>query len=208
MGAVIDIEKSRHKNETVMPGGAFYFNIKSPYIERIPDISEYDREGLSDSEKEKADKLYREAMLSEYKMTGLVNSDREVSCNMDYSLSEGAKTSMIIPLKADELNIGMGKSSMGSINFTRVIEYVRNKTEKMCDEILSGNIQSNPYKKGNITPCDYCSYKGLCTFNEKYWGNKFRTLNKFEPEDIYREINKDYKDIETGGMEDGSDVDR
>ncbi len=213
MGAVLDIEKRRHSGDTVMPAGAFYFNIKSPYIERMADIPQSDIGALSAEEREKLDKMYKDAMLSEYKMTGLVNSDSESACNMDKALGDGAKTSMIIPIKADELNIGMGKSSMGSINFTRMIEYVRNQTEKMCDEILEGNIQVNPYKKGNITPCEYCSYKGLCTFNEKYLGNKFRTLNKFSPEDIYSTINtsdnKSGQDDKkaVGGENDGSDMD-
>lgn len=187
MGGVMDVEKEKHKDSVVMPAGAFYFNIKSPYIERIP---------LND--KDDKEEAYREALLAEYRMTGLVNSDSEAVFNMDTAMSDGAKSSMIIPIKADELNIGMGKNSMGSINFTRIIEYVRNKTEKMCDEILAGNIKANPYIKGITTPCTYCSYKGLCTFNEKYSGNKFRKLDVFEPEDIYKKI---------GGENNGSDLD-
>ncbi len=208
MGAVVDIEKERHKDKTVMPAGAFYFNVKSPYVERPSEAYGYYDEYLSDEEKKKLEELYREAMLSEYKMTGLVNSDSEAACNMDISLNDGGKSSIIIPIKADELNSGIGKSSMGTINFTRVIEYVKNCAEKMCDEILEGNIDANPYKKGIFTPCQYCNYKGLCTFNEKYSGNKFRTLNKFQPEDIFKEITKDdnKQDIE-GGEKNGSGMD-
>ncbi len=177
MGAVLDIEKEKHKDMTVMPAGAFYFNIKSPYIDRINDGNE-----------ETQDKTFEERMLAEYKMSGLVNSDKEPAINMDASLDNGAKTSMIIPLKLNEIDISIGNSSMGSNNFTKIIEYVRNKTDIMCDEVLSGNIKVNPYKKGNVTPCEYCQFKGLCTFNEKYSGNKFRTLNKYEPKDIYDEL--------------------
>ena len=177
MGAVLDIEKEKHKDKVVMPGGAFYFNIKSPYIDRINDSNEV-------TEEEK----FKERMLAEYKMSGLVNSDRESAINMDASLNNGAKTSMIIPLKLNEIDLSIGNSSMGSDNFTKIIEYVRNKTDNMCDEVLSGNIKVNPYKKGNVTPCEYCQFKGLCTFNEKYSGNKFRTLNKYEPKDIYNEL--------------------
>lgn len=195
MGAVMEIEKKTHGDRTVMPAGAFYFNIKSPYIERIADGY---NDNMTAEERELLDRKYREAMLAEYRMTGLVNSDSEAACNMDINLADGAKASMIIPIRVEELDAGFAKSAMGGVNFTHMIEYVRNQTERMCDEILGGNIEANPYKKGTVTPCAYCAYKEMCTFNEKYAGGKFRTLNKFKPEDIYKRI---------GGEGDGSDVD-
>ncbi len=173
MGAVLDIEQKKRKTETV-PAGAFYFNIKSPYIERLPDSDGDD----TDNEK------YRRALLEEYRQSGLVNSDSQVASEMDLSLREGKGKSLIIPIKAQEMNIGIGKSFMSGRNFNDIIEYVRSKTEKMCDTILEGDIETNPYIKAGRTPCDYCSYKEICTFNEKYTGGRHRKLNKHEPEEI------------------------
>lgn len=185
MGAVLDIEGQKHKESEIVPAGAFYFSVKSPYIDRISDRYSDD---MTDEERMKLDEMYKSALLEEYRQSGLVNSDSDVASEMDLSLKEVKGKSLIIPIKAEEMNIGVGKSFMNGRHFNDIIEYVRNKTEKMCDTILRGDIETNPYIKSGKTPCDYCSFKGLCTFNEKYTGGKHRTINKYEPEEILEKI--------------------
>lgn len=185
MGAVLDIEKERHNKSDVIPAGAFYFSIKSPYIERISDRYSED---MTEEERKKTDEMYRKSLLEEYKLSGLVNSDSDVAAGMDGYLKEGDGKSMIIPISAKEMNTGIGKSFMNGRNFNDIIEYVRNRTEKMCDNILNGDIETNPYIKAGRTPCDYCSFKGICTFTEKYTGGKYRKLDKYKPEEILEKI--------------------
>lgn len=183
MGAVLDIEQKKRDSE-IVPAGAFYFNIKSPYIERLPD---------SDNDDINNDR-YRKALLEEYRQSGLVNSDSQVASEMDLALKEGNGKSLIIPIKAQEMNVGIGKSFMNGRNFNDIIEYVRAKTEKMCDVILSGDIDTNPYiNKAGKTPCEYCSFKEICTFNEKYTGGRHRKINKHEPEEILDILRKSQK---------------
>jgi ATP-dependent helicase/nuclease subunit B len=186
MGAVLDIEKKRHSGSEVIPAGAFYFNIKSPYIDRLSD--RYSDE-LTKEEREKLDEKYKKSFLEEYRMTGIVNSDRQAAGAMDKSLDNGER-SLIIPIKAADINSVIGKSFMNGSNFNDIIEYVRNKTEKMCDEILSGDIETNPYIKMGRTPCDYCGFKEICTFTEKYTGGKHRKLKKYETEEILEQIKR------------------
>lgn len=190
MGAVLDIERQKHGDSEIVPAGAFYFSVKSPYIERISNCYSDD---MTDEERNRLDEMYKRALLEEYRQSGLVNSDGDVAGEMDLSLKDGKGKSLIIPIKAEELNIGIGKSFMNGRNFNDIIEYVRNKTEKMCDTILRGDIETNPYIKAGKTPCDYCSFNGLCTFNEKYTGGKHRALNRYEPEEILEKIRNNEK---------------
>ena len=181
MGAVLDIERQKNRDSEIVPAGAFYFNIKSPYIERI---SERYSDDMTGEERRRLDEAYRNAFLEEYRQSGLVNSDSQAAAEMDLSLKEGKGKSLIIPIKAEELNTGIGKSFMSGRNFNDIIEYIRNKTEEMCDEILSGDIETNPYIKAGKTPCDYCGFKELCTFNEKYTGGKHRKQDRYKPEEV------------------------
>ncbi len=173
-GAAIDIEKAKQKGgKEVLPAGALYFNIKSPYIDR---------------NKVKDEEDLKNKLLKEYKMSGMVNSDKNVVENMDLSLSDGAKFSNIIPIKSTQVNTEVGNTTMSTANFIKLIEYVRNKADDMCVEIINGNIAQNPYKKSLHTSCDYCVYKGVCMFDEKQSGNKYRKLCKLNSQDITKEI--------------------
>jgi len=176
MGAVIDHEKSIESNREVLPGGAFYFNIKSPYIERLEALNEEEIDSN---------------ILKEFKMSGLINSERIPALNMDEALNDEKKASDIIPIKSKDIGLPITKNSMNSKNYNKLIEYVKEKTLKYCDEILEGNIELNPYKKGQLKPCDYCEYKSICNFNEKYSNNKFRKLKTYKPEDVYELLNNE-----------------
>ncbi len=101
-GAAIDIEKAKQKDKEVLPAGALYFNIKSPYI---------DRSKITDEED------LKNKLLKEYKMTGMVNSDDNVVGNMDLSLLSGAKASNIIPIKINQVNTNIGNKKFNTSNF-------------------------------------------------------------------------------------------
>lgn len=177
MGAVMDIEREKY-GDRVVPAGSFYFNVKSPYIERVPEI------------------IRQETMLEQYKMTGLINSDEVAVTGIDKNLAgdedkgKSKKKSIVIPFSAKDMDISYGKSFMSGGNFEKIISYVRKNTEKMCDEIMDGNIKTNPYKSGKKESCTYCEYKGICTFNDKYNKGKFRNLIDYSPEKLRDELNE------------------
>ena len=37
----------------------------------------------------------------------------------------------------------------------------------------SGVIDKNPMRESNKTACDYCAYKDVCRFDEKYGNNRY-----------------------------------
>lgn len=62
--------------------------------------------------------------------------------------------------------------------------YVRNRYKKSGNEITSGNVDIAPYKLKKKTPCEYCSFKSVCQFDQSLEDNDYRVLTPSKPEEI------------------------
>jgi ATP-dependent helicase/nuclease subunit B len=130
----------------IMPGGVFYFNINDPVIDEP-------RPGVS----------AEESLLACFKLSGLVLADKTVVDAMDSGL-EGE--SAIIPVSVRKTDGGFGASSsvMDNESFSGLRARVNGKIASIGGDILSGNIEAFPYKKGGGTACDYCIFGAICSF--------------------------------------------
>jgi ATP-dependent helicase/nuclease subunit B len=174
MGEALKLEKSKNAGCEVLPAGTFYFHIKSPYVECSEKIE---------------DEQLKQMLLKEYKMSGLVNDMKEPAVAMDEVLEEEKAESDIIPLKSKELGQQAASSGLNEENFGKILGKVDRMIDHFTDEILDGNIEKNPYKKANMTPCTYCSYKSICGFDERAFHNQYRKLVKVsKTEDVLREL--------------------
>ena len=64
-----------------------------------------------------------------------------------------------------------------------VISYARGKMKEIGNEILHGNIEAKPCRiEGNVG-CEYCTYKGICGFDEKIPGYEYRTIEALSEDD-------------------------
>ena len=81
--------------------------------------------------------------------------------------------------------------------------YVRGKIKEDGLEILAGKTSVAPYKQGERTACDYCPYHGVCGFDLKVSGYRFRRFGALKPEEVWDKIlegeNEDEVDPETEG---------
>ena len=70
-------------------------------------------------------------------------------------------------------------------------------------EILAGKTAAVPYKQGGRSACDYCPYHGVCGFDLKVSGYRFRRFPAMKAADVWEEIlegeNEDEVDTETAG---------
>lgn len=183
---VIEREKELNPGKTVLPGGAFYYGIKDPYIEK-PDFekemailkgsSQY--EGMSKGEIKEiiAEKMQRK----EFRMSGIVNGNPEVLKAMDVKAEEERRASDIIALKYTQK--GMDARGSGSVipaeSFNAVVDYAMFKTNKLQEEILNGDISLNPYEHS----CTYCPYQGVCRFDRDL-GDKYREKEKLNSAEL------------------------
>ena len=127
-----------------------------------------------------------ELILEQLRMNGLVNSDLEVIGHMD---KEIVTKSDVIPVSMKDGLIQEHYSSVAdSRHFEALKLYVRGKVKEDGQQILSGKVLAAPYKQGNQTACDYCLYHGVCGFDLKVSGYRFRRFPAMKPKEVWEQI--------------------
>ena len=162
--------------ENLEPVGALYFGLLEQIIKADNKIS-----------KEEIEKRIRKS----FQMRGLILADINIIKMQDHTLEYG--TSNYIPAgitKSGEIS-KKGTSGVNSKEFKILQDYIPIVIRQIANEILSGNIKFEPFKDGNISPCDYCPYKSICGFDTKLKNNKYRFLNKLPNEVILEKMQKE-----------------
>lgn len=163
--------------EEVMPAGVLYYNLIEPILKVNKKISKEQIE---------------EELKKQFKMNGFVLADINIVKMMDKSLDVGY--SKIVPVYLDkEGNINKSRSNaITKEQFEDLRKYTKDIIKQISDEILSGNIEINPYyqKKNRKTPCDYCEYKEICNFKENN-NCSYRYIENLKKEEILENIRKE-----------------
>lgn len=182
MDSVLERERAKNSGVRVEPGAVFYFNIQEPLI----DYSE----AILDEE------VYKKKLLSEFTMSGFVNSRQEVFENLDEDIKETAVNSVVFGMGQKNINCSISlsktKGAGSSYNFERFIDFVKETADKFANEIIEGNISLKPYKMGKKTPCEYCVYKDVCSFDCRSFKNSYNIMlddTKENTEKIKKMIN-------------------
>lgn len=172
LSATMELKQKQNPNVTVEPAGVFYYNIDDPIVDKTPDVEQ--------------------AILKELRMTGLVNDDMQVTKYLDTSFMgedgkiNGSVKSTVIPVETNKEGYPTKRSAIASSKqFKEMTEYVNHKIVEIGQEILNGQAEVNPYKLGDRTACDYCSFQGICGFDVKLPGNRYHQLKKLEKEDVF-----------------------
>lgn len=164
--------------EDVLPAGVLYFNLIDPIVKSKKSLT---KEEIEDKIRKK------------FKMQGLILADVDVVKMMDTNLESGA--SDLVPAYIGKQ--GDLSNSKSSIVNRKQFEYLQKYTNKLIKqistEILSGNIDINPYynTKNKRTPCEYCSYKSVCNFSVTDCKNSYNYINNIEKETILEMMEND-----------------
>lgn len=144
-------------------GGMFYFKLDDPIEERLPD------------KEQDEDKVLRA-----FKMSGLVSENRDIINAMDKGIS-GWSAVIPVYIKADG-SVSYTQSKLASKEqYEKLTKYVRRAVSEIGKEIISGNIEINPIRNGDITPCSYCRFRTICGFDNKV--HPCRYTKKFASDD-------------------------
>ena len=145
------LKANPHKKPDMRPGGVFYFNIDDPI--------------LPIDEKPSQETL--EAMLfKQFRMSGLVLADEATIAGMDNDLLNRGGESSVIPVSVKkDGSFGKNSSVADGLEFAGLCQDVEEKVKDIGRQMASGIIAPKPYRKGNISPCRYCRYGGVCGFN-------------------------------------------
>ena len=167
--------------EDVLPAGVLYFNLIDPTIKANSHLSQEEIEF---------------ELRKQFKMKGLILADIDVAQMMDTNLEKGS--SNVIPAYVDkDGNLSQKSSSVTRKQFEDLQKYTKNMLSKISEEILSGKIDVKPYYKvkGGKTPCEYCSYKSICQFNNGICKNSYYYIGNINKDAILEQIaNKEATD--------------
>lgn len=161
------------KEEDLMPAGILYFSM-------LEQIIKADRR----MEQEEIEEKIR----ANFKMKGLILADVKVVRLHDKTLEKGS--SNLVPAYIDkEGNLSEKKTSgVTAEQFNDLQNYMYKIIKDISKEILSGNIDLKPYYKDKKTPCKYCDYKSICSFNMGGCENKYNYIDKKSKEEILDKI--------------------
>ncbi|MCD7981155.1 MAG: PD-(D/E)XK nuclease family protein [Clostridiales bacterium] len=175
LDAAMEALKQQHPGKEIVPAGILYFRLDDPMIEG---------DGSSDEE-------IFQAILSDMRPNGLVNTDPEAWLHMDRDLLENRKSSVVpITLKKD-LTIGKtGTSAASTEDFNQLREYVSGVIDSAARDILGGDIRVKPYRLGDRTGCDYCGFRGVCGFDRRIPGYGFKDEPDLKDEEVWERIRK------------------
>ena len=181
LNAALEIEQREHPEKQVEPAGVFYYHVKDPLCE-----------GTSDEEEESI----AQKILQELKVNGLVREDKKIILDMDESLKPGKK-SLTIPVTLNkDGSLSRYSQTATKEQFQVLSEYVNSKITEIGRRILEGETAVNPYRLRKRTACDYCSYRGICGFDEKIPGYEYRSLPVFQDQVLWQRMSDEERQTE------------
>lgn len=140
------------ENEEVTPAGALYFNLIDPVLNANPNMT---------------DEEITEELRKQFKMQGLILADSNIVRKMDTNLVSGS--SNIVPAYiGKDGEVSDKQNTLNRKQFENLQNYMEKIIKQISEEILNGNIGIKPYyrTRDKKTPCEYCSYKAICQFNQ------------------------------------------
>lgn len=163
------------KEEDLMPAGVLYFSMLEQMIK---------------SDKRLEQEEIEEKIRSNFKMKGLILADVKVVKLHDKNLQNGS--SALVPAyigKDGELS-EKKTSGVTAEQFKDLQKYMYTIIKQISKEILGGNIDLKPYYKDKKTPCKYCDYKSICSFNMGGCENSYNYIDKKSKEEILSKLAK------------------
>ncbi|MCJ8005969.1 helicase-exonuclease AddAB subunit AddB [Lederbergia wuyishanensis] len=171
---IIITHSSKLVGTEASPAGVLYFHVHNPMINNDKLIT------LEDIENE---------ILKEFKMKGLLLGDSSIIRLMDNSLEAGASNIISASINKDgSLSANSQKSSASEEDFKAIRRYVRNLYQEAGNRIISGDVHIDPYKLGDRTPCQFCSYKSICQFDQSLESNGYRIIPQQDSLDVLARI--------------------
>ena len=177
LNAVVEKEKEKYPDKKIIPAALLYYQMKDPLIEKESSMDEVDQK-----------------LLKELRPNGVVNDSMEVIAHLDRTLE---KQSSVIPVTKNKDGSLSKQSSVLSEEKLRLLTaYADGKAKQLGTEILRGNVEILPYEMDKRTGCDYCPYHGICGFDERIPGYKYRKIGKESKEDILQKMEQEVQQWE------------
>lgn len=156
---------------TIKPAGVFYFKIDDPMIT---------------TEKMDMDKIGSE-LRKALKMRGVTLKDVEVIRAIDREIDSDSE---VVPVKLkNDGDFAKNSFVLSEDEWHVILNYVEARVAGLSEQILSGRVSIEPYKKNNNdNACTYCLYKSICQFDILFEENQYKYLQKYNTEQVLQLI--------------------
>ena len=153
LNAALEFEKKRNPGMKVLPAAMLYYRIQDPIVKE---------------EEPQSEEEINQQIRIQLKMTGLVSADVHVAKLLDRDV---ARSSEIIPVGIKDGDEFTGTSAvMGTDGISLVSKYVNRTILRLGRKILDGEIGAVPLEKGGERTCRFCSFRGICGYDERIPG--------------------------------------
>lgn len=158
-----------------LPAGVLYFHVHNPMI---------------DSKKILTSEQIEEELFKSFKMKGLVLGETDIVQLMDSTLDTGSSNIISAGLKKDGSITAKSKVATKD-DFTFMRSHVRKMYEQSGNDIISGMVDISPYKYKKRTPCQFCSFKPVCQFDQSIEDNQYRLIVPADRAEIFEKLRKE-----------------
>lgn len=187
--AIKNLSESNTGKE-VVPAAMLYYHIDDPTI--------------SVKEDESIEAI-ESKIIKELRTKGLVNVDDDIPLSLD---SSGNEKSDVIPVERNKNGaFSKGSGVIGAEDMKMLGEYADYKIRGLAEEMLKGEISTRPIAilanngKAEIDGCSYCSYKGICGFNEYLPGYERNSYEKKDDGEVLAMIREDLTNRDGGAID-------
>ncbi len=142
MNAMLELYEKK-SGKAVYPAGMFYFHLDDPIVEG-GDLKETE-----------------ENLLKDMKMSGVVNEDFHLIPQMEHAGSEGYLT---LPVRATKSGFDKRSSVLNTNQMLNLGTMVHQKITELGNSLMDGKISIEPYEYNGRMPCDYCSFRNICAY--------------------------------------------
>ena len=132
-----------------------------------------------------SDEQIEEELRKQFKMRGFILADVDIIRKMDKNLDTGSSNIIPATINKDE-TLSKKASNISKQQFEYLQKYTNKIIKQISEEILSGNINIKPYynTKNKKTPCEYCTYKSICQFENGICKKEYNYISNLEKEAI------------------------
>ena len=161
LGQTVKNLEARYPDKKIVPAAMLYYRTADPML-----LSE---KVLSPEESENE-------ILKELNNTGAVSARAGIVDALDEGLQG---KSYVIPVSKKGEEIKLSNSAYDPVLFHKILDYAKDKTVSLAEDIVNGQIDVRPQIIGDRDACEYCAYKSVCGFDAKIPG-----YEKIKPEEI------------------------
>ncbi|KUP07740.1 ATP-dependent helicase [Bacillus coahuilensis p1.1.43] len=160
------------------PGGVLYFHIHDPLVK---------------SKKLLTVDQIEEEIFKSFRMKGLLLGDQNLLQLMDETLEPGGKSRIVSAELKKDGSLSSRSKVASEQDFNVMRNYIRKQYEHVGNKIVTGVVDIEPYKLKKKVPCQFCSYRSVCQFDQSLEESDYRVFTPYKQDealDLMREEGK------------------